>query len=150
MPGAVPRPSPAESATLFQVGTKRRGNDGRTYVVGATKAGVRRWVPHVAASASASSGMVGASASAVSRRVYIVDNGGIPIVVELMHGGKDGGGGGVARVLRQREGISYDQMDRTDRHDVSRQAEWLERWRDFRFVRAFVGLDPSEEKKKAG
>lgn len=39
------RPSPSESATLFAVGTRKRGNDGRMYVVAETKNGVRRWSP---------------------------------------------------------------------------------------------------------
>ena len=39
------RPSPSESATAFPVGTRRKGNDGRTWVVRATLAGVRRWAP---------------------------------------------------------------------------------------------------------
>lgn len=40
-----PRPSPTQSATAFAIGTKRKGNDRRMYVVAATKTGVRRWVP---------------------------------------------------------------------------------------------------------
>ena len=38
------RPSPTESATLFTVGTSKKGNDGRTYIVRVTKAGIKRWV----------------------------------------------------------------------------------------------------------
>jgi len=38
------RPSPTASATSFAVGTKRKGNDGNTYAVIATKTGVQRWV----------------------------------------------------------------------------------------------------------
>ena len=78
--------------------------------------------------------------SAETVRVYIIDNGGTPFVVELM-------ADGVARVLRQRQGLSYDAMHKIDVRDVSRQDEWLEPWRDFRYTRAFVGLDPSEERR---
>jgi hypothetical protein len=39
------RPSPSESATGFPEGTRRVGNDGRTYEVRATVKGVKRWVP---------------------------------------------------------------------------------------------------------
>ena len=39
------RPSPSESATLFPVGTIKRGNDKNDYVVVATSTGVQRWVP---------------------------------------------------------------------------------------------------------
>ena len=38
------RPSPTESATLFKVGTFRRGNDGNWWQVKANSAGVQRWV----------------------------------------------------------------------------------------------------------
>lgn len=41
------RPSPAASATGFEVGHRMRGNDGRTWEVSATAAGVRRWKPVV-------------------------------------------------------------------------------------------------------
>ena len=40
------RPSPTESATLFAVGTKKKGNDGRTYEVVQTRNGVQRWAGH--------------------------------------------------------------------------------------------------------
>lgn len=42
------RPSPSESATLFDIGTVRVGNDGNKYRVVATKNGVRRWAVHKA------------------------------------------------------------------------------------------------------
>lgn len=37
------RPSPSESATVFEIGTHRRGNDGNMYVVTADKNGKYRW-----------------------------------------------------------------------------------------------------------
>lgn len=37
------RPSPTESATVFEIGTHRRGNDGNMYVVTADKNGKYRW-----------------------------------------------------------------------------------------------------------
>ena len=37
------RPSPSESATLFKVNTKKKGNDGKMYVVVVNKNGVKRW-----------------------------------------------------------------------------------------------------------
>lgn len=38
------RPSPSTSATLYAPGTRRKGNDGRMYVVKVAKNGVQRWV----------------------------------------------------------------------------------------------------------
>ncbi len=38
------RPSPSASAMLYAPGTRRKGNDGRMYVVKVTKNGVQRWV----------------------------------------------------------------------------------------------------------
>lgn len=37
------RPSPAESATKFRIGSKRKGGDGNLWIVKKTKSGVRRW-----------------------------------------------------------------------------------------------------------
>jgi hypothetical protein len=37
------RPSPSESATLFKLGTKKKGNDGNMYIVTQTKTKVKRW-----------------------------------------------------------------------------------------------------------
>jgi hypothetical protein len=37
------RPSPGESATLFKVGTKKKGNDGNIWVIKKNKNGVNRW-----------------------------------------------------------------------------------------------------------
>lgn len=37
------RPSPSESATLFKVGTKKKGNDGNIWIITETKTGVKRW-----------------------------------------------------------------------------------------------------------
>jgi hypothetical protein len=39
------RPSPSMSATLFTVGTRERGNDGRMWKIIETRNGVRRWTP---------------------------------------------------------------------------------------------------------
>lgn len=39
----MPRKSPTESATLFKVGTKKKGNDGNMWEVKTTKTGVKRW-----------------------------------------------------------------------------------------------------------
>ncbi len=37
------RSSPSESATLYKIGTRKRGNDGKMYIVTVTKARVKRW-----------------------------------------------------------------------------------------------------------
>lgn len=37
------RPSPSESATLFDVGTEKIGNDGNVWIIVANKNGVKRW-----------------------------------------------------------------------------------------------------------
>lgn len=39
------RKGPTESATLYPVGTKRKGNDGRMWIIKKTSSGVQRWVP---------------------------------------------------------------------------------------------------------
>jgi len=39
------RPSPTESATLYHVGYRKKGNDGRMWKITANSAGVQRWVP---------------------------------------------------------------------------------------------------------
>lgn len=38
------RPSPSQSATLFSVGTIKKGNDGNMWVIKANKNGVNRWI----------------------------------------------------------------------------------------------------------
>jgi len=37
------RPSPTASATLFELGKKKRGNDGNMYIIVVNKNGVKRW-----------------------------------------------------------------------------------------------------------
>ena len=37
------RSSPTESATLYKIGTRKHGNDGKMYIVTVTKAKVKRW-----------------------------------------------------------------------------------------------------------
>jgi hypothetical protein len=37
------RPSPSKSATLFKIGTKKKGNDGNTWVIKETKNKTKRW-----------------------------------------------------------------------------------------------------------
>jgi len=39
-----PRKSPTESATIFPVGTVRKGNDDNYWIVKSTKNGVQRWI----------------------------------------------------------------------------------------------------------
>ena len=41
--GNLTRPSPSESATQFNIGTKRKGNDGNMWIVIKTTSGVKRW-----------------------------------------------------------------------------------------------------------
>jgi len=41
------RISPSESATQFEAGTEKRGNDGRLWVVSLTKSKVKRWTPYI-------------------------------------------------------------------------------------------------------
>ena len=130
-----PRPSPSESATQFPVGERRRGNDGRMYEVQATRLGVRRWVP-VSRAASATKDPAPQPAGKV---VFVVDNGGVPFAVQLVHihtGSSTGPG--VARILRRR---------------VDADGEWLGkdgdvesyvRWRDVPYERAWVGYDAGE------
>lgn len=37
------RQSPSDSATLYKIGTKRRGNDGNIWIIIETKNGIKRW-----------------------------------------------------------------------------------------------------------
>ena len=37
------RPSPSESATLFKVGTKKKGNDGKMWIIKTNKNNINRW-----------------------------------------------------------------------------------------------------------
>ena len=37
------RPSPSESATLFSVGTEKKGNDGNTWIIVVNKKNIKRW-----------------------------------------------------------------------------------------------------------
>jgi len=39
------RKAPSSSATIYDVGTKKRGNDGRQWIVSQSSAGVKRWIP---------------------------------------------------------------------------------------------------------
>ena len=45
MSSKTTRPSPTASATLYPVGYRKQGNDGREWMVSANSSGVRRWVP---------------------------------------------------------------------------------------------------------
>lgn len=47
------RKGPTESATLFAVGTRKRGNDGGMWVIRATSKGIHRWQPAQTATAKA-------------------------------------------------------------------------------------------------
>lgn len=40
------RPSPSESATLFKIGTIKKGNDGNSWIISETANGIRRWKKH--------------------------------------------------------------------------------------------------------
>lgn len=123
------RPSPSHSAAALPIGKKMQGNDGNMYVVTATKSGIHRWVRAAKA-----------MSFAVKRTVYIVDNGGIPFVVQL----SDDAGPGVARVLRMKRSVLVGE-DEVTRDDVrNRTGELYEHWRDIKYSRVFVGLDPEE------
>ena len=54
MTSYLTRPSPPKSATLFAVGKRMIGNDGKDYIVSETKAGVKRWVKVTSSSKAAS------------------------------------------------------------------------------------------------
>jgi ribosomal protein S20 len=43
--GKSTRPSPTESATWYEFGTYKQGNDGNMYTINVTAAGVHRWIP---------------------------------------------------------------------------------------------------------
>ena len=44
--GKKKRPSPSESATKFELGTKKKGNDGNMWIIVKNKNGVKRWKKH--------------------------------------------------------------------------------------------------------
>lgn len=139
MPGKKPavekvRPSPTQSATLFAPGTKKRGNDGRTYVVAVTKAGVRRW-QHVASSAAAPQ-------ASVKKTVYVVDNGGTPFLVDLTSLG--GAGSAHVWVERRPDLVPGDDGYVPRGHPAFR--DMYRPWRTIKYRRAFVGYDPEERR----
>ncbi|AYV75250.1 MAG: hypothetical protein Terrestrivirus1_124 [Terrestrivirus sp.] len=37
------RPSPSSSATLYKVGSKKKGNDGNIWIISEDKNGVKKW-----------------------------------------------------------------------------------------------------------
>lgn len=63
------RPSPSQSATDYDIGTKKLGNDGNHWVVTETKTGTHRWSP--------------ASPYKKGRKYQVHDNGGRPFTVYL-------------------------------------------------------------------
>jgi hypothetical protein len=44
----ISRKSPIESATLFEVGTKKKGINGKIWIIKVTSSGVKQWVPFAA------------------------------------------------------------------------------------------------------
>lgn len=74
------------------------------------------------------------------RYVYVLDNDGVPFVVFLKEN--------IARVMRTRVGLDTD----TEYYykDVKHHDKWLEHWRDFTFIREFIGLDPCDINKNMG
>src|ERR1044071_1377084 len=43
MANKMDRPSPSKSATLFKVGTKKKGNDGNVWIIKENSKGVKKW-----------------------------------------------------------------------------------------------------------
>ena len=41
--GEKKRPSPSDSATLYKIGRKKKGNDGNMWIIVKNKNGVKRW-----------------------------------------------------------------------------------------------------------
>lgn len=140
------RPSPTPSATLFPVGTKKRGNDGRTYVVVATRTGVQRWQPVPVATKVAKATKDGTRSDNKSfravKQVYVVDNGGVPFIVRL----SALRGSGKAQVLVAPK--EYDDDEEEALHglakDHPRVVAGYKPWRTIPYLRAWVGLDPEE------
>jgi hypothetical protein len=75
----------------------------------------------------------------VAKRVYVIDNGGTPFVVEL----SSLSGPGTARILRNRGADEPGAGLRT----VDLQDRYFEPWRAMKYDQAWVGLDPDEGKK---
>jgi hypothetical protein len=62
------RKSPKESATLYDVGYKKKGLDGNIYIIRKTKIGIKRWFNF-------------GSVKPIGKKYYIHDNGGRPFEV---------------------------------------------------------------------
>ena len=135
-----PRPSPTDSATLYPPGTKRRGNDGRMYVVKRSeKTGIQRWIVF-----NASGGETEKFRPA--RRIHIIDNGSVPFVVELSTASDQRPG--QARVLVRRTDVEFEEASgQTDpRTSAALRARLYRPFKTFEYERAFVGFDPQEKK----
>lgn len=81
----------------------------------------------------------------VAKRVYVVDNGGIPFIVEL----SQLSGRGIAQVHRLRNNLPVESSDDFEVRDVSKQGLWYKPWKSFDYKQVWVGLDPTETQKKS-
>lgn len=130
------RPSPSTSATLFSVGTKKRGNDGAMWVVTVSRNDVKRWV-------RVQTGKKTKEKEQAQKRVLIVDNGDTPFVVYLSS--LDGPGVAIVMVVDEEK---YERLvEEPDKRNNRDDAKWLKPWRTFKYERALVGYDPEEHKK---
>ena len=78
------RKCPEKSATLFSVGTKKKGNDGNMWVIVKNKNGVKRWQKKTNKTVKKSlkkSSKVKKSKLLTSKKYFIFDNGGRPYKV---------------------------------------------------------------------
>jgi hypothetical protein len=106
------------------------------YVVKLSSNGVKRWVR--VASAASLPRRQRPTRTHIAKRVYIIDNGGTPFLVEL----SSLSGPGTAHVLRSR-GVDE---DGADLRNVDLQDRFFEPWRSLAYNKAWVGLDPEETK----
>jgi hypothetical protein len=121
------------------------------YVVAVTKNGVRRWVPVARSSNNLKKVVAKQKRVNVARRVYIVDNGSVPFVVEFDQEEPSDDSPGIARVWHLRTDVSDDHPDwYRNIHDdpIGIQQRLYKPWRDFQYSGAWIGYDPEERQEK--
>lgn len=129
------------------VGKARKGRDGQMWVVKQDRAGRRAW--RVASTSTRETGTRSRTSTQPSttnvnarhrRTVFITDNGSTPFVVHLPFTDNVSSRPGVAHVMHRSNEEEWTEAQRTDPTFMDQ----FVLWKSIRFIKAWVGLDPSE------